>query len=100
MKLVKIPMENYVEVRGAMKNGARTIEDIKTMTSVDTDEYREDVETILGNVCRCKNVSLKEVVELVNSGTNTVDEIKEKTGAGTVCGRCVPIIENIIELKK
>jgi len=42
-----------------------------------------------------------EVIDAIkNFGCDTVEKVGEKTGAGTVCGGCVGIIERIIEENK
>lgn len=47
-------------------------------------------------ICKCKNVSYIDIRKAMINGARTVDEIKEITGAGTGCGRCVPEIEAIL----
>ena len=58
------------------------------------------VEKILQNACKCKNVSISEVVSAVKNGADTFEKVAETTGAGTACGRCKEIILNIIENKR
>ena len=59
MKLEKIQKDDYLKVRHAMIAGARTIEEVKEMTDVDTVEYENDIKAILASVCGCKNVTLE-----------------------------------------
>lgn len=47
-------------------------------------------------ICHCKNVDYISIRKAMISGARTVDEIKEMTGAGTGCGRCIPEIEKIL----
>ncbi|WP_042275969.1 (2Fe-2S)-binding protein [[Clostridium] dakarense] len=47
-------------------------------------------------ICFCKNVSYIDIRKAMIAGARTVDEIKEMTGAGTGCGRCIPEIEKIL----
>ena len=61
--------------------------------------YLEE-ENLLKNACKCKNVSIQEIVNAVNNGADTVEKVGEATGAGTACGRCKGIISNIIENKR
>ena len=58
------------------------------------------IEKILQNACKCKNVSVSEVVSAVKNGADTFEKVAETTGAGTACGRCKEIILNIIENKR
>ena len=94
--------DDYIKIRNAMSNGARTIDDIKNMTDIkiDNDEYAKEVQSILKNACRCKNVSIEEVVKAVQNGANTVEKISEATGAGTGCGRCKGLLNKIIDNKR
>lgn len=55
---------------------------------------------------RLQKVSLKAVVDAVKAGADTVEKVGEVTGAGTgvdettgePCGKCKPLIQNIIDL--
>lgn len=51
-------------------------------------------------ICNCKNVTLGEIKSAIANGACTVDEIKAKTQAGTGCGKCVGLIEEILEKSK
>lgn len=48
-------------------------------------------------VCGCYNVKEDTIVELINDGINTVEEIGEVTKAGTGCGRCKCGIRKVID---
>ena len=93
---------SYIDIRKAMIQGARTLDEIKEMTGAGTGcgGCIEEIEKILASVCGCKNVSLKAVVDSVNNGADTVEKVGKETGAGTACGRCKALIENIIEIKR
>lgn len=93
---------SYIDIRKAMINGARTVDEIKEATGAGTGcgGCVSDIEGILASVCGCKNVSLESVVEAVKKGADTVEKIGEGVGAGTCCGRCKPLIQNIIDIKK
>ena len=94
--------EKYIKVRGAQAQGARTVKEVKDMTNIDIeddDEYRE-IDRVLQNVCKCQNVSVNEVVEAVKNGADTIERVMEETKAGSGCGRCNGIIQNIIDNKK
>ena len=59
------------------------------------------MEAVLKNACKCKNVSIEEVVNAVKNGADTVEKVMEVTGAGTACGRYKGgLITNIIENKR
>ena len=47
-------------------------------------------------ICFCKQVDYVTIRKAMISGARTVEEIKEMTGAGTGCGRCVSDIEKIL----
>ena len=51
-------------------------------------------------ICNCKNVTLGEIKTAIANGASTVDEIKEKTSAGTGCGKCTGLLEKILEIQK
>ena len=93
---------SYIDIRKAMIQGARTLDEIKEVTGAGTGcgGCIEEIEKILASVCGCKNVSLKAVVDSVNNGADTVEKVGKETGAGTACGRCKALIENIIEIKR
>lgn len=93
---------DYITIRKAMIQGARTLDEIKEMTGAATACGRcaGEIEKILASVCGCKGTSLEDVVNAVKDGADSVEKVGEATGAGTCCGRCNPLIENVIELKK
>ncbi|MCR8746579.1 (2Fe-2S)-binding protein [Romboutsia lituseburensis] len=93
---------SYIDIRKAMINGARTLDEIKEMTGAATGCGRcsGEIEKILASVCGCKGTSLEDVVNAVKNGADTTDKVAELTGAGSGCGRCKALVENIIELKR
>ena len=93
---------SYIDIRKAMINGARTVEEIKEMTGAATGCGRcvGEIEKILSSVCGCKGVSLEDVVKAVKNGADTVEKVGEETGAGTCCGRCKGLIQNVIDIKR
>lgn len=93
---------DYITIRKAMIQGARTVDEIKEMTGAGTGcrACIPEIEKILASVCGCKQVSLQSVVDAVKDGADTVEEVGEKTGAGTVCGRCKALIQNVIDIKR
>jgi|LGVE01.1.fsa_nt_gb bacterioferritin-associated ferredoxin/mannose-6-phosphate isomerase-like protein (cupin superfamily) len=93
---------SYVDIRIAMVKGARTVEEIKTMTGAGTGcgNCIKDIEKILSMACGCKMVTVEDVVKAVENGADTVEKIGEVTGAGTDCGNCKMLLQNIIDLRK
>lgn len=99
---MKLITDDYIRVRNAMSNGARTLEDIELMTDINIEDYehKKEIEEILKNACRCMNVSIEEVVKAVENGADTVEKVSEATKAGTGCGRCKGLLNNIIDNKR
>lgn len=93
---------SYIDIRKAMIQGARTLDEIKEMTGASTGCGRcaEEIEKILASVCGCKGVSLEDVVNAVKNGADTTEKVAEITGAGSACGRCKALVQNVIDLKK
>lgn len=48
-------------------------------------------------ICNCKRVKYGEIKKANREGATTFEEIKEKTGAGSSCGRCRATIEALIK---
>lgn len=101
-KICRCRNVSYLDIRQAMKVGARDIEDIMEITGAATccGGCTSEVLSILDSICTCNSVDIKEVVEAVNDGANSVDKVGTITKAGTTCGRCRPLIQNVIELKR
>ena len=47
-------------------------------------------------VCVCNFVPEKEILQAIDKGATTLEDIKEMTGAGTSCGRCHPAINSLL----
>jgi len=90
----------YLTIRKAMCAGARTKAELKEQAGVclECAGCQENLDWILASVCGCKKVSLADVVAAVKNGADTVEKVGAATGAGTDCGRCKPLIENVIKL--
>jgi len=90
----------YIQIRQAMCQNARTKTELKDKVGVclTCTGCKENLDWILASVCGCKNTSLTSVVEAVKSGAKTVEAVGDATGAGTDCGRCQVLIENIIDI--
>ena len=53
----------------------------------------EDIE-----ICHCNGISKSEIVKaILKRGLTTVEEVQDATTAGTVCGGCIPDIEDILK---
>lgn len=50
-------------------------------------------------VCNCFQVTKKQILEAIDAGASTVDEVGAATNAGTGCGGCQSVIENLLRLK-
>ncbi len=48
-------------------------------------------------VCACKQITNVDIEEAVLEGATTLELVQKKTGAGTVCGSCVPELKTQIE---
>lgn len=92
----------YGDIRMAMVNGARTVEEIKEITGAGTGcgNCIDDVKKILGLACGCKMITMEAVVDAFNNGANTVEKLGEVTGAGTDCGKCKLLLQNIIDTRR
>lgn len=50
-------------------------------------------------ICTCMNVTLGEIKSAIANGAKTVEDIQDKTGAGTACGSCVGTLQDIVDGK-
>lgn len=48
-------------------------------------------------ICNCRGVTAGMIKEAVEDGAQTLEEVQEKTGAGTVCGGCLSEVERLVE---
>ena len=99
---MNLDKEKYLKVRKAQAQCARTVDELQQIENIviENDTELNEIENLLKNACKCKNVSIQEIVNAVNNGADTVEKVGEATGAGTACGRCKGIISNIIENKR
>jgi NAD(P)H-nitrite reductase large subunit len=52
----------------------------------------EDIE-----ICNCLGIMKSEIVKAIkDKGLHTLEEVQDETNAGTVCGSCIPDIEDIL----
>jgi len=56
----------------------------------------EDIE-----ICHCNGIMKSEIIKAIKEkDLKTVEQVQEETTAGTVCGGCVPDIEDILKYLK
>ncbi|MDQ2180517.1 (2Fe-2S)-binding protein [Marinifilum sp. D714] len=88
----------YGDIRMAMVNGARTLEEIKEITGAGTGcgNCIDDIKKILGLACGCKMITMEAVADAVKDGANTIDKVGKVTGACTDCGKCKSLVQSVI----
>ncbi|MCT4634252.1 MAG: (2Fe-2S)-binding protein [Firmicutes bacterium] len=93
---------SYGDIRKAMVDGARTLEDIQKITGAGTvcGNCIKDIEKILSVACACHNISMETVVTIVRNGADSVEKIEEITDAGSSCGKCKMLMQKIIDNKQ
>jgi bacterioferritin-associated ferredoxin len=48
-------------------------------------------------VCICNVVSGNEIKTALKKGATTTDDIQKMTGAGTSCGKCLVVVDGLVE---
>ena len=48
-------------------------------------------------ICHCNEITYQKIIDAIKEGMITVDEIINKTTAGTACGYCIETLEEILE---
>jgi len=51
-------------------------------------------------VCVCNLIDEKEIEKLLDKGANSTTDIQVFTRAGTSCGKCLPVIDDIVNSHK
>ena len=51
-------------------------------------------------VCHCKGVSHHEVERAIDAGAGSRRDVARQCGAGTVCGGCRPVIDELLETRQ
>jgi NAD(P)H-nitrite reductase large subunit len=52
-------------------------------------------------ICQCNGITEKEIVRAIKKkGATKVEHIQRLTGAGTNCGRCIPVINRLLDENK
>lgn len=59
---------------------------------------RELTHNLSRNVCVCYDVSKKEIIETIQQGAKTLEEVSSKTYACQGSGCCIRQVERLIEL--
>lgn len=47
-------------------------------------------------VCLCNLVDENEIISLLKRGATSTSDIQQLTRAGTSCGRCLPVIDDLV----
>jgi nitrite reductase (NADH) large subunit len=47
-------------------------------------------------VCLCNLVDENEILSLLKKGANSTSDIQQITRAGTSCGKCLPVIDDLV----
>ena len=50
-------------------------------------------------VCHCHGVSDRRILAEASLGATDPDEVARRCGAGSDCGGCYPLIEDILEIR-
>lgn len=48
-------------------------------------------------ICYCMDITYEKILEAIQNGAKTVEEVIEATDAGITCGYCIEDLEDIIE---
>jgi len=48
-------------------------------------------------VCHCKGLSEREIDHAIRAGAATPCDVARSCGAGSVCGGCLPVIDELLE---
>ena len=48
-------------------------------------------------ICSCLDVTYNTIKEAIENGAKTLDDIKDETEAGTICGMCEDDIQEILD---
>jgi nitrite reductase (NADH) large subunit len=51
-------------------------------------------------VCHCNNITQGQLVDQIAKGITRCDELQKATSAGTVCGSCKPLLQNLLGQKE
>ncbi len=48
-------------------------------------------------ICACMDISYEDIKKAIQEGAKTLEDIKEATEAGTICGMCEDEIQEVID---
>jgi bacterioferritin-associated ferredoxin len=48
-------------------------------------------------ICQCNRVTRREIESVVHAGARTPDQVSYETGAGSVCGSCLPALQAVCQ---
>jgi nitrite reductase (NADH) large subunit len=48
-------------------------------------------------ICHCMEITYQVIIDAIQNGAKTVEEITNQTDAGLSCGTCIETIEEILE---
>lgn len=48
-------------------------------------------------ICACMYISYEDIKKAIQEGAKTLEDIKEATEAGTICGMCEDEIQEVID---
>ncbi len=48
-------------------------------------------------VCICKKITDTQIIQEVENGATTANEISERLGASSQCGKCKKCVRNLVE---
>ena len=68
------------------------IEDYYRRNNLESEIEEEEAKVI----CKCQNVTDKDIEKFVQEGGRTFEELQEKTKLGTVCGSCVEKAKDLL----
>ncbi|MBR1376155.1 MAG: (2Fe-2S)-binding protein [Cardiobacteriaceae bacterium] len=51
-------------------------------------------------ICICRAISEKKVKESVKEGKKSIKELCNSLGAGNECGKCLPVLAEIVQKEK
>ena len=99
---MELDMQKYIKVRMAQCKGARTIDELMELSDIVIENEKETVEIkkVLKSACSCHNLSIDDVLKVIENGADTMEKLTEATKMGTSCGRCKQLAQNIVENRR
>ena len=94
------------EIVKAIKNGATTVDSIGNITRAGTGcgKCKEKIQEIIDNtdkvICGCLNITEKRIINAVENGATTIEEVAKVTKATTICGSCKESVQEVIDKAK